>query len=168
MKTYKEYLQKIPWPLAFFGILGLVLLMWGSFAGHSSSNTKIEKTTAESPPQDDEEKLKEILSTLGLGSVKVMITYSDNGKLYLATDIKTETEYDKNQVKSIKEDREIVRMRQDNGETGYILQRQAAKVSGVVITLNKKISTAQKLMLIEAVRALWDLPLGRIVILGRC
>ena len=166
MKTYKEYLQKIPWPLVFFGILGLVLLIWGSFAGRSSPKTK-QEITQESSPQDEEEKLRELLSSLGLGSLKVMITYQDNGKLYLATDIKTETEYDKNQVKSIKEDREIVRMRQDNGETGYILQRQAAKVSGVVITLSKKISTAQKLMLIEAMRALWDLPLGRIVILGK-
>ncbi len=167
MKIYKEFWQKIPWPLVLLGILGLVLLIWGSFPSRrSSQNTKIE-LTQEKPQKDDEEKLKELLSTLGLGNLKVMITYQDNGKQFLATDLKMETEYEKNQIKSIKEEREIVRMRQDNGETGYILQRQAAKVSGVVITLNKKISSAQKLMLIEAVRALWDLPLGRIVILGK-
>ncbi|HHY18867.1 MAG TPA: hypothetical protein GX522_03130 [Firmicutes bacterium] len=159
----KDFIKNIPWPLVGLGLLGLILLFWGSIP------TKAPKTEVElqRPQKGEEEKLSELLSTLGLGQFKVMLTYEDGGRLYLATDEKIEREYDKGQLKSIKEDRQVVRLRKDSGESGYILHEKVPSVSGVVLTCSRKLSSAQKLMVIEAVRALWDLPLGRIVILGK-
>lgn len=155
--------KKIPWPLLGIGLLGIVFLVWGSLP---TKPKKIEIQPIKTPV-GEEEKFMELLSTLGLGNIKVMITYSDTGRIFLATDEKIETEYEKGQLKTIKEDRQVVRMRQESGETGFVLHERTPTVSGVVVTTSRAISTNNKLMIIEAARALWDLPLGRIVILGK-
>ncbi len=159
-----EFFKKIPWPLVGIGLLGVILLIWGSLPKEVA---KSEPSTVERPEKGQEEKLTELLSGIGLGQFKVMLTYNDNGRLYVAADEKVETEYDKGQVKSVKEDRQVVRMRENNGESGFIIHKKEPEVSGVVITCSRKLTSSQKLMIIEAVRALWDLPLGRIVILGK-
>ena len=85
----------------------------------------------------------------------------------MAEDKSVETTYDGSGVRSVKESTEVVRMKTASGETGLVLVQESPKVSGVVVTTSKPLSTAQKLRIIEAIRALWDLPLGRIVVLGK-
>lgn len=165
LEKIKEVLQKIPWPFFVVGFVGVVLLIWGSLP--EKKPAPVIEATLERPQIGEEEKLAQLLSSLGIGSVKVMITYEDEGKTHVAEDKSVETTYDGSGVRSVKESTEVVRMKTASGETGLVLVQESPKVSGVVVTTSKPLSTAQKLRIIEAIRALWDLPLGRIVVLGK-
>ncbi|MDD2431311.1 MAG: hypothetical protein PHD88_05840 [Firmicutes bacterium] len=162
----KDTFKKAPWSLIGIGCLGILLLIWGSFPRKKSSPVATQELQVRLQI-GEEEKLTEILSLAGIGNIRVMITYKDEGKKHVATDENIETTYENGKVTSIKENSQVVRMRNNSGEIGLILVEETPKVSGVVVTSSRPISTAQKLKIIEAVRALWDLPLGRIVVLGK-
>ena len=141
-------------------IIGASLMM---FPMTTEKNVSSEKQNESTYKAEIEQELSEIIEKIkGAGKVSVMVTLSDNGNTYYATDEKTDS-------KSDSKVREMTHVFSDEGnkKEALIVRKTEPQISGVLICASGAGNIEIRKNIISAVSALTGVKSHRIEVLER-
>ena len=141
-------------------LLGVLLFVFGNLAPTSPKETG-EKSgqSANETEQALEERLSEILSEMeGMGEVRVMITYADDGEEILAQNTRMAT---------ASSEYEAVMATGSGGNRPYVVGRERARIQGVLVVADGGDQASVQETIKEAVCALTGVYHHNVVVSGR-
>ncbi len=141
-------------------IIGIALVMFPAKTEKEISVTKNEESTYKA---EIEHQLSEIIGKIkGVGKVSVMVTLSDNGNTYYATDEKSDSKPDSKSI-------EMTHVFSDEGNKKHALitRKTEPQISGVLICAQGAENIETRKNIISAVSALTGVKSHRIEVLER-
>lgn len=141
-------------------IIGASLMM---FPTKTEKEVFVENQNESTYKAEIEEELTEIVGKIkGVGKVSVMVTLSDNGNTFYATDEKTDN-------KSDSKSREMTHVFSDEGNMKHalIVRKTEPQISGVLICAEGAGNIETKKSIISAISALTGVKSHRIEVLER-
>lgn len=171
MQMFKKYSEKIAnkkWIVLIF-ILGLGLILLPTENKSAESKTQMADTESHQEyKREIENDLQTILSKVkGVGRVDVMITLSDSGNTYFATD-ETESVSQKSEEKSnSRQTQHVLRSNGSNIDEPLITGKKSPKIAGVLVCAEGATDSNVRNSIKCAVEALLGVGSHRVEVLER-
>lgn len=175
MKTdYKELIKKFFGHIKNTKVLAVIFIVGIGLMLLPGGKSDKKQTSAEEPQvhttykENIEQDLEKILSEIkGAGKVSVMVTLSDDGDTYFASDEKTaNTKSDSEETKS-REVSHVFKNKTSEGEFPLITKQTYPQISGVLICAEGAQNPQVKNNIVTAARALLGIKSHRIEVLER-
>ncbi len=149
-------------------IIGIVLIMLPSNKDENTTEQGGDICTHSQFKKELEKELTEIISHInGVGKVDVMVTLSDEGYTYFATDESVNySGKEKETTKSV-DTVHVFQNEKDQGETPLITRKTTPQISGVLVCADGADNPQIKENIIKAVQALLGVKSHRIEVLQR-
>ena len=141
-------------------IIGVLLMM---FPAEAEKEILVENQNESTYKWEIEEELSEIIGKIkGVGKVSVMVTLSDNGNTFYATDEKSDSKSDSKSI-------EMTHVFSDEGNKKHalVVKKTEPQISGVLICAEGAENIEIKKSIISAISALTGVKSHRIEVLER-
>lgn len=121
--------------IVFVGILGMVLIAFGSFGSKQpEEKAQTQKNEQTQNTFEDEKNLSQFLKNInGAGRVEVMITYESGGENVYAVDVSENSLKGENGKEEIKNSSEHIIIKNGGNENGLEIKEIYPKVRGVAV-----------------------------------
>jgi len=159
------------------GLIGIALMLLpGLFGGQAEVKTEVKQKEAETEESGYEIRLEKqlanILSTLrGVSNVSVMITLEDYGETYYAKNESADSKrtLDGSLQENNSQSEESLALKSDagGGQSAVALKRTMPRVSGVLVTAKGVADAKTQTDVMNAVRAVLDVPVHRVQVLEK-